>query len=186
MRMRPLGRLVLLLAALVAAAPVVARADEGDPPGRVGRVAQLSGTVRTVDESGNWVVLPLNRPLTTGDRVVTESDGRATIQVGSSTFRIGPDTDVDFERLDDDFVRLHFDHGELALRVRSAAVLGEISVQADEGRFVPHHVGAFRFDRPPGGTLAAMAWSGDLLLEAHDSSLPIEADQRAEIWQEGP
>src|SRR5690242_11906926 len=100
MRMRRLGRILLLFATLVAAAPTVA--DEGDPPGRVGRVAQLAGTVRTVGEDGNWVVLPLNRPLTTGDRVVTDIDGRATIQVGSSTFRLGPGSDVQFERLDDD------------------------------------------------------------------------------------
>jgi hypothetical protein len=31
-----------------------------------------------------------------------------------------------------------------------------------------------------------MAWSGDMLLEAADSSLPVAANQRVEVWQEGP
>src|SRR4051812_35840119 len=80
---------VVLCACL--AAP--ARADE-DPPGRVGRVAEVAGQVRTVDPDGAWVALPRNQPLSTGDRVVTDKDGRATLQIGSSTVRVGPSTDL--------------------------------------------------------------------------------------------
>jgi hypothetical protein len=175
-----------LAAALgLALSALPARADEGDLPGRVGRVALVAGTVRTVDADGAWVPLPRNRPLTTGDRVVTEADGRATLEVGSSTFRLGPSTDVHFVRLDDEKIVLHFSRGVMALRVHSADVLGEISVETDEGAWVPHHAGYYRFDRAPDEVLSAMAWSGDMLLEAPDSSLPVAANQRVEVWQEG-
>jgi hypothetical protein len=182
-----LARALLAVAAVgLAAAALPCRADEGDLPGRVGRVAVVAGTVRTVNADGAWVGLPRNHPLTTGDRVVTEADGRAALEVGSSTVRLGPSTDVQFIRLDDEKIQLHFSRGVMALRVRSPDVLGEISVDTDEGVWVPHHVGYFRFDRPPNDVLSAMAWSGDMLLEAPDSSLPIAANQRAEVWQEGP
>jgi hypothetical protein len=181
------ARAVLAVAAAgVALWAPPAAADEGDLPGRVGRVALVAGTVRTVDSEGAWVALQRNRPLTTGDRVVTEADGHAALEIGSSTVRLGPSTDLQVARLDDEKIRLHFTRGVIALRVRSPDVLGEISVETDEGLWVPHHVGYFRFDRPPDEVLSAMAWSGDMLLEATDSSLPVAANQRVEVWQEGP
>jgi hypothetical protein len=172
-----------LAGALLLAATAQAQAD---PPGRVGRVAEVAGEVRTVDPDGAWVALPRNQPLSTGDRVITDKDGRATLQIGSSTVRVGPYSDVAILQLDDQKIRVRFDHGQMALRVRSADILGELSVDTDEGAWVPHHAGYFRFDRAPRQALAAQAWSGDLLLEAADSSLPVAAGQRAEVWREGP
>jgi hypothetical protein len=156
-----------------------------DPPGRVGRVALVTGTVRTVDADGQWATLQRNQTLTTGDQVFTDVGGRTVLQVGSSTLRLGESSGITFTRLDDAQVRVRFDHGALALRVRSSEVAPEIAVETDEGDFLPQRAGYFRFDREPGKTLRAMAWSGELLLQAHDSALPITADQRAEIWQEG-
>jgi hypothetical protein len=172
---------VLVAAGLASAG---ARADE-DPSGRVARVAEVSGEVRTVDPEGAWVALPRNQPLSTGDRVITDKDGRATIQVGSSTVRLGAYSDMSITRLDDQKIFLHFDHGQMAVRVRSTDILGELTIETDEGTWVPHHPGYFRFDRAPGGVLGAQAWSGDMLLEAPDSSLPVAANQRAEVWREG-
>ncbi|MET0382008.1 MAG: DUF6600 domain-containing protein [Burkholderiaceae bacterium] len=162
-----------------------ARADE-EPPGRIARAAEVSGDVRTVDAQGEWVTLPRNQPLSTGDRVITGKEGRATIEIGSSTVRIGPVSDLSIRRLDDQKIFLHFSHGQMALRARSADILGELAVDTDEGVWVPRHPGHFRFDRAPRQVLAVQAWSGDLLLEAPDSSLPVGANQRAEVWREGP
>ncbi len=179
---RALGAAGVLAAACLASGG--AWADE-DPSGRVARVAEVSGDVRTVSPEGAWVPLPRNQPLSTGDRVITDKDGRATIEVGSSTVRVGAYSDVSFQRLDDQKIFLHFDHGQLAVRVRSADILGELTIVTDEGVWVPHHPGYYRFDRVPNGLLAGQSWSGDLLLEAPDSSLPVAAGQRAEVWREG-
>jgi hypothetical protein len=184
---------VLAILAACFLAPALAAAQESvdgqgtpaDPPGRVGRVAEVTGTVRTVDADGHWTALQRNQPLTTGDQVFSDVGGRAVLQIGSSTVRVGENSGITFTRLDDAQVRLHFDHGALALRVRSSEVADEIAVEADEGDFLPQRPGYFRFDREPGKTLRAMSWSGEMLLQAHDSALPIAADQRAEIWQEG-
>jgi len=156
-----------------------------DLPARVGCVAEITGTVRTINSDGAWADVSRNQPLSTGDRVTTDKTGHATLQFGSTVVRLGPDSDVAVTQLDDQKIRLHFDHGQLALRVRSDDVLGELFVETDEGAWVPHHQGQYRFDRAVHQVLAAQAWSGDMLLEAPDSSLPVAAPQRAEVWRTG-
>ena len=158
---------------------------QDDPPGRVGRVAEVAGAVRTINPEGAWAALVRNQPLSTGDRVTTDKTGRATLQFGSTVVRVGADSDVSVTQLDDQKIRLHFDHGQVAVRVRSDDIPGELFIETDEGAWVPHHQGEYRFDRVAHQLLAAQALSGDMLLEAADSSLPVAAPQRAEVWRTG-
>jgi hypothetical protein len=187
LRIAARGRRRATLAGVLAAGCLLGAAAHAqeDPPGRVGRVAEVAGAVRTIDAEGAWTALVRNQPLSTGDRVATDKDGRATLQFGSTVVRVGPASDVVVTQLDDRRIRLHFDHGQLALRVRSDDIPGELFVETDEGAWVPHHPGEYRFDRVAHQVLAAQAWSGDMLLEAADSSLPVAAPQRAEVWRTG-
>ena len=179
--MNLIARSLFIAASVVGAA---AHAQE-DPPARVGRVAEIEGVVRTINSDGAWADVLRNQPLSTGDRVTTDKTGHATLQFGSTVVRVGPDSDVTVTQLDDQKIRLHFDHGQIALRVRSDDILGELFVETDEGAWVPHHPGQYRFDRAAHQVLAAQAWSGDMLLEAPDSSLPVAAPQRAQVWRTG-
>ena len=179
------GRLAFagaLVAACLASAGAHAQAD---PPARVGRVAETGGRTLTINAEGGWTALVRNQPLSTGDRVTTDKSGSATLQFGSTVVRLGADSDVVVTQLDDQKIRLHFDHGQLAVRVRSDDILGELFIETDEGAWVPHHQGEYRFDRVAHQVLGAQAWSGDMLLEAPDSSLPVAAPQRAEVWRTG-
>ena len=173
-----------LTAAALASAGAQAQSQE-DPPGRVGRVAEIAGEVRTINPEGAWDLLVRNQPLSTGDRVTTDKTGRATLEFGSTVVRVGAESDLVVTQLDDQRIRLHFDHGQLAVRVRSDDIPGELFIETDEGKWVPHHPGEYRFDRVPHGVLGAQAFSGDMLLEAPDSSLPVKAPQRAEVWRGG-
>ena len=173
---------VVALVAGLAGASVRA---QDDPPARVGRAAEIAGNVRTLGADGGWADVARNQPLSTGDRVTTDAAGRATLQFGSTVVRLGADSDLVVTQLDDQKIRLRFDHGQLAVRVRSDDILGELFIETDEGAWVPHHQGQYRFDRAPRQVLAAQAWTGDLLLEAPDSSLPVKAPQRAEVWRTG-
>ena len=177
----PVRSLVVVAACLLGAA---AHAQE-DPPARVGRVAEITGEARTINPEGVWAALLRNQPLSTGDRITTDKTGRATLQFGSTVVRVGADSDLVVTQLDDQKIRLHFDHGQLAVRVRSDDIPGELFVETDEGAWVPHHPGEYRFDRVAHQVLAVQVGSGDLLLEAPDSSLPVVAPQRAEVWRTG-
>src|SRR5688572_23104125 len=75
--------------ALAAAAPLVGASAWADPPGRVGRIAESTGTLWIFDaEQGEWIAAERNRPLTTGDRLSAERDARAELQIGSATLRL--------------------------------------------------------------------------------------------------
>jgi hypothetical protein len=179
-------RRLLLAGAFAAASFAMATVHaQENPPARVGRVAEASGDARTINSEGAWVALARNQPLSTGDRVVTDKNGSATLQFGSTVVRLGAGSDLVVTQLDDQKIRLHFDHGQMAVRVRSDDIPGELFVETDEGAWVPHHRGQYRFDRVAHQVLAAQAWTGDMLLEAPDSSLPLAAPQRAEVWRAG-
>ena len=178
-------RRLAFAAALVVGALAGASAQaQEDPPGRVGRVADVAGNVRTLDAEGGWMDVVRNQALSTGDRITTDPSGRATLQIGSTVVRLGADSDLVVTQLDDVHVRLRFDHGQLAVRVRSEDIPGELFIDTDEGAWVPHHPGQYRFDRVARQPLGAQAWSGDMLLEAPDSSLPLKAPQRAQVWRD--
>ena len=70
---------------------------QDDPPDQAGRLSYISGTV-SIQQVGSddWGQAMPNYPLGPGDRVVTDSDGRAEIQVGQAYLRIGPNSDVSF------------------------------------------------------------------------------------------
>lgn len=90
----------LILATAVAAglalAPTLSQAQD-DPTFQAGRVSFVSGAV-SVQPAGtdNWGQAYPNLPLGPGDRIFTDSDGRAEIQVGQTFVRIGPNSDVSF------------------------------------------------------------------------------------------
>ena len=108
--------LALTLAFFALAASSAAWAD---PPGRVGRIAQVDGNVWLFDdEEGEWVQARRNRPVTEGDRISAEQGGRAEVQIGAATLRLDGATDVEFTQLNDARVRMRVLGGSVALRVR--------------------------------------------------------------------
>ncbi len=182
MARRIFGSLAALL--LGAAALLGSAAAWADPPGRVGRLADFSGTVWMFDaEQGEWIGARRNRPLTSGDRLSAERDARAELQIGSTTLRLDGGTELEVTELDDEFVRLHLHHGSLALRLRSNESAREFAVTTGEGRFEPLRAGHYRIDRLDDGSLAGVI-SGAMRFEASDSALEIAAGQRAEFWNE--
>ena len=148
---KPLATLFLAAAALLTGAVAWA-----DPPGRVGRIAESTGTVWMFDaEQGEWVAAKRNRPLTGGDRLSTERDARVELSIGSVTVRLDSGTEVEVTELNDDRVHLHLRSGSLALRLRSAESVREFAVTTSEGRFEPQRVGHYRIDRKTRAALPA-------------------------------
>ncbi|MBC8056941.1 MAG: hypothetical protein H7Y61_10220, partial [Rhizobiales bacterium] len=97
----------LLIAAVAFGGSVRAQEAEVDPPGRVARVSELNGQVWVYSpETGEWVAAARNQPLTSGDRLATESGARAELQIGSTSVRLDASTELAVVQLDDDKVAL--------------------------------------------------------------------------------
>jgi hypothetical protein len=176
------ARAALALVGFALVAATTAGAQE--LPGRVGRIADIDGTVWLRDgDDREWTAARRNRPLTGRDHLATDNDARAELHVGSSTLRLGPATEVEFVELDDERIEVAVHRGSVALRVRSDAVADELIVVTDDGRLRPLRAGHYRIDVEPASSFA-LAWSGEVRFEGSDSSLVVGAGQRAEFWRE--
>ncbi len=111
--------LVLFAAGLLAASLAVADGD--DPPGRAARLSFLAGTVTFQPGSvEDWVPATLNRPMTTGDRLWTEADGRAEMTIGSAAVRMNGRTNFAFLNLDDRAAQVQVSVGSLSCAAAAA------------------------------------------------------------------
>src|SRR5579863_3035605 len=142
-----MNRRLLFLAAgslLVASA---AYADDDDPPSRAARLSYISGTV-SFQPGGieDWVPATLNRPLTTGDRLWTDTGARAELLLGSAAFRLGARTNFTFLSLTDDTAQVQLSSGTLSVRVRNLFEQENIEVDTPQAAFAFLQPGEYRID----------------------------------------
>ncbi len=156
-----------------------------DPPGRAGRLAEVSGSAWLFHpEAGEWLQADRNRPLTTGDRLSTDQNGRVDVRIGSTAFRLDSGTELEVVRLDDDRIELHLLSGSIAVRLRTPQAARELALTTDDGRFSASTAGRFRVDRRDGVSQFTLA-AGQGLYEGPGSALTVSAGQRAEFWIDG-
>jgi len=120
------ARRTLLAAALAAALGFSASAQSasgqpatsGDPPSRVGRLAQISGTVsfHTYDEA-QWEAARLNYPITSGNSLWTEPQAHAAVDIGGSRIYLDSSTELDIGTLNDQGFQASLPQGAVFLRI---------------------------------------------------------------------
>ena len=157
---------------------------QDDPPGRVGRLADMQGQVWWFDpQDGQWNEAERNRPLTGGDRISTAPQAHAELRIGSTVLRLGGATELEVLALDDQRMSFQLHSGSLALRVRSREVAEEIELVTDEARLRPLRSGHYRLDRID-DTSHAGSWRGSLRIDDADGFV-VDTGQRVELWREG-
>jgi hypothetical protein len=178
-----LMRMAGLLVSVAAFAAGSAWAQD-DPPGRVGRLAEMQGQVWWYDpEDGQWTEAQRNRPLTGGDRISTAPEARVELRIGSTVLRLGAVTELEVLQLDDERMRFQLHSGSLALSVRSREVAEEIELVTAEAWLRPWRSGHYRLDRL-GDTSHAGSWRGTLRID-EAGGFEIDTGQRVELWREG-
>lgn len=180
---------VLLAAALAASArgpvpppPASVTSPTGDPPGRIGRLSEFTGPTWLFSPSqGEWIAAPLNRPLTSGDRLATDAGARATVRIGSTTLRLDGGSELELLTVDDDRLQLQVHEGSLAVRLRAPQKAAELQVLTGEGRVAFDRAGRYRIDRRD-ATTHLTVWSGEARFEAPGTGSMVYPRQRAEFW----
>jgi Family of unknown function (DUF6600) len=114
---------VVWLAALIGlAAANYVRAEEpvADPPGRVARLSLKDGEVSLAPAgTEEWADAVLNRPITSGDRLWVDKDGRAELQIGTASVHLDRSTGFEFIELGDDVMQMSLTEGVATIRVRT-------------------------------------------------------------------
>ncbi|NMF89936.1 DUF6600 domain-containing protein [Aromatoleum petrolei] len=157
-----------------------------DPPARAGRLSVIEGEVALRrDGSHDWESAAVNLPITTGDEIATEADGRAEMRIGSSVLRLDKATSVEVRRLDDERIRVLLKEGSVAMRIRSAEREDAIEVETRDGVAVPAEPGRYRVDFVDAGTLVSNH-DGHIDFRTDDRHVGVTEGRRAQIWSEGP
>jgi hypothetical protein len=155
----------------------------GDPPSRVGRLAQVSGTVsfHTQDDT-QWNPATLNYPVTQGDAFWTEPNAQAVLEVSASRIAMAPGTELDVASLTDRAFQATVPQGELYLRVRKAAPDETYAVQTPRGMVTlsaPGRYGVVSGDTQTPTTVAVIEGSAQVL--GPGVALDVGPDQVATV-----
>jgi hypothetical protein len=143
---------------LVALACGVAQADARDPPALVGRVSDVSGRLllesaltHTSDSAGvNW-------PVSSGDRVRTDDEGRAELDLGGATVQLDGASDLSIVELDQAITRVRLASGSIQINVKERSAADVVSVQVARATIELLDAGRYRIDAThDGGTRIAV------------------------------
>lgn len=168
------------LAVCLIALPVRA-ADDDDPPARAARLSYAQGAV-SFEPAGTdeWVDAVVNRPMTTGDKLWSDQDGRAEVRIDSFALRLGAQTGFSFLNLDDNVVQVRLTEGSLNIRVRRLDDNQTLEIDTPNLAFNILRTGSYRIDVNENGdaTLVTVR-EGQGEVTGGGSAYPIHAGESA-------
>ncbi len=162
-----LRRLALVPALLLwIASAALAQQQEADPPGRVAALThQVGSVVFAPAGEDEWVDLPLNRPLTRGDRVWTDAGARAELHMGATTLHLDSEAHLAFYELDDQAAQLSLTQGTVNLRVRDLVERENVEVDTPNLAVRAVVAGDYRVDvDKDAGTTRVIVRSGEVMV----------------------
>ena len=119
-KMKTEGTVLLAIAITLALfIPSRAAAQYEDPPSSVARLAYSQGSV-SFQPAGtdDWVDATINRPVTIGDKLWSDSNGRVELQMDASLVRLSSNTGISFLNLNNNVTQIQLSSGTVLVRVR--------------------------------------------------------------------
>jgi hypothetical protein len=165
---------------LLVAATAAVLSAQIDPPGRVGRLNYIDGSVSFQPAGVNdWVDASVNRPLIAGDYIWVGDRGRSELHIGSAALRLGPNTAFEFLNLDDQGVQIRLSEGTLTVRVRSLDRNQIFEVDTPNVAFTLSRPGEYRIDaNPDSQSTIITVRDGEGEVTGGGESFPVYARQR--------
>jgi len=176
-------RLVAVAFASIIFTAGLAKADEGDPPSRAARLAFAEGSVSfQPGGTDEWVAAPLNRPLTTGDQLWSDRDGRVELQLDGSLLRLSSSTAVSFLNLSDNVTQIQLSSGTLLVRVRRLEDNETYEIDTPNLAFTVLRPGLYRLSvDEAGNTTAIRVRDGQGEVTGAGSAYPVNANEYDEF-----
>jgi hypothetical protein len=126
--------------------------DDDDPPSVVARLAYSQGAV-SFQPAGtdDWVDAGINRPITTGDKLWSDQDGRVELQLDASTIRLFHSTGFSFLNLNDNVTQVRLSEGTILVRVRHLDQNETYEIDTPNLAFSIYRPGTYRINVDEGG-----------------------------------
>ncbi len=158
-----------------------------DPPGSVGRLSYITGSVSFQPGGVNdWVPATVNRPLTVGDQLYADAGARAEIHVPGAAFRIGSQSAFEFMNLDDRNVQVRLSEGSLNVRVRRFDRDQSLEVDTPNLAFSIDRPGEYRIDtNPDTNQTYVTVRSGEAQVTGNVGSFAVHAREQAVVAGQG-
>jgi hypothetical protein len=168
------------LAVLSLLVPGAAHADDGDPPGRVARLSYLQGAV-SIEPAGapDWTAAELNRPLTTSDRLWSDTPGsRGELDIGGAVIRVGSETGFSFLNLDDNVAQMQVTAGTVSVTVRELLENQTYEIDTPNVAVLLDQAGQYRVDvNDAGNTTVVRVSEGRAEANGGGQTVPIANQQ---------
>ncbi len=181
--------MAIAVAACLATFPLASPAQDDDPPPQAGRLSIVNGTV-SIQPAGtqDWGQAYLNYPVGPGDRIFTDSDGRAEIQVGRTYVRIGPSSDVTFVDFNSGDITFGAAQGSLHIRTFGLWDGQSLYIQTPSGSSTVTGPADFRVDVYPDQQSAIFSnYNGDVYVSgANDFGMDTGSGQALELVGTNP
>ncbi|HEY2780492.1 MAG TPA: DUF6600 domain-containing protein [Steroidobacteraceae bacterium] len=158
---------------------ISASADENDPSTRIARLSYVEGSVSfQPGGSDQWVDPPLNRPLTTGDQLWSDKNGRAELELDGSLLRLSASTAVSLLNISDNATQIQLSSGSLLLSVRRLDDGEAYEVDTPNLAFTVLQPGLYRISvDPTGNSTALLIRSGQGEVTGGGIAYPVAAGE---------
>jgi hypothetical protein len=175
------ARVVLLPLVVLLVSPALLQAD---PPGRVARLGYFQGSLSFRPASlDDWAPASANYPLTTGDHIWADDDGRGEIHIGGSAIvRLGPRTALSFLNLDDQTAQMRISEGSLAVTVTRLDEDEVVEVDTPNAAVSLLRPGFYRVDvREDGDETTVTVRHGEAEVTAGGAAVPVRSRDAAVV-----
>ena len=155
----------------------------GDPPSRVARLSYLTGKV-SFEPSGEeqWSQASTNYPMTTGDRLYTDNDGRAELETGNIAIRMAPNTDLSTTMLSDRLLQLGLAQGTLRVHAYDIYSGNSVEIDTPSAALTLLRAGSYRVETyPDGNTTLVAVTEGDLEISGSGINQTLHAGQAIKL-----
>jgi hypothetical protein len=126
----------------------------------------------------DWGDATLNRPLTTGDKLWADQDGRAELDIGSAAIRLGSNTGVSFLNLDDRTAQLNVTAGTVIAHVRDLQQDEVFEIDTPNIALTVQQPGDYRVEvNDAGDTTVVKVSDGQAQAVGTGQSVPIHTQQ---------
>ena len=169
----------------------LAGAALADPPGRVGRLSYVEGTVSFHSpDSQDWSAAQLNYPISNSNSLWTEADSRAEVQAGDMELVMDESTQLDVSELDDSGTIISVPQGVLNIQIHTLPQ-NIVQVQTSSGAINlkqpgSYHIDAGHSDPENAAPVQITVLHGEAEVTSPDSHVIIQSGQNAIIGANPP
>lgn len=157
---------------------------------RVARISFVSGNVQIKrSESEDWEKADLNLPITEGDEIVTEVDGRIEIQFNSNThLRLDGNSTLQIKQLTDGGIAVSLSRGLGSVRVRKFDTEKEFfEIDAPGSTIALQKEGTYKFESAQSGSLVRVGIrdGGEARIYSSNAGFTLRSGRAARLFVGG-